>query len=161
MDEGKACADCGEVKPLDDFGFDPRMASGRKSYCRPCVNARAAADYAANAERIKAVRKRRYEERKALGVPPPPSQRVSRLSRYGITPEQWDELFAAQEGRCAICRTDAPRGRGKSFHVDHDHATGKVRGLLCHSCNVGLGHLGDTPDRLRAVIAYVEAHARG
>ena len=58
--------------------------------------------------------------------------------RYGITPEQWDALYEAQAGRCAICEAEVcPSGR--RFHVDHDHATGKVRGLLCYICNTHVG----------------------
>jgi hypothetical protein len=74
--------------------------------------------------------------------------------RYGISSEQYDEMFAAQDQKCAICRTETPGGRG-CFHVDHDHDTGKVRGLLCHRCNTSLGGFGDSVDVLRAAIAYL------
>jgi hypothetical protein len=57
---------------------------------------------------------------------------------YGITLDDYEKMLAKQEGRCAICRTDRPGGSGK-FHVDHDHKTGTVRGLLCMRCNHTLG----------------------
>jgi ribosomal protein L24E len=61
-------------------------------------------------------------------------RRQSLRRRYGLTIEQFDEMLAEQGGVCAICGTDTPLGRG-TFHVDHDHQTGQVRGLLCHPCN--------------------------
>jgi len=73
---------------------------------------------------------------------------------YGVTPEQYAALLARQEGRCAICQTDQPGGKG-SWHVDHDHATGGVRGLLCSQCNLMLGHARDDPARLRAALEYL------
>jgi len=76
---------------------------------------------------------------------------------YGITAEDYDALLVRQNGGCAICGTTKPGGRG-SFHVDHDHTTGVVRGLLCHGCNVGIGNLGDDPDRLMAAVAYLLSH---
>lgn len=62
-----------------------------------------------------------------------------RYARYGITQEQYDAMLISQEGRCAICGTDQWGGSGNRPHIDHDHATKKVRGLLCFSCNVTLG----------------------
>jgi hypothetical protein len=58
--------------------------------------------------------------------------------KYGITAADYERMFAEQDGKCLICRTDKT-GRWSFFHVDHDHATGKVRGLLCVSCNTRLG----------------------
>ena len=82
-------------------------------------------------------------------------QRRSWLKRYDITPEQWDAMFARQGGRCAICSTAAPGGVANRLHVDHDHDTGEVRGLLCHSCNKGIGHLGDDAERVYAAAIYL------
>ncbi len=77
------------------------------------------------------------------------------LKKYGLTPQAFADILEAQGGRCAICRSDKPGGKGR-FHVDHDHASGLVRGLLCNGCNVGLGHYGDDPARLRAAADYLE-----
>ena len=65
-----------------------------------------------------------------------------------------DALMARQGNRCGICRTDTPPGRG--WCIDHDHETGKVRGVLCHFCNVGLGNFRDDPDRLTAAIDWLK-----
>src|SRR5213593_4753145 len=75
------------------------------------------------------------------------------LRTYGMTQEDFWALLAKQEGRCAICRTDRPPCRvpGESvWHVDHDHKTGRVRGLLCFNCNAALGHVRDEVARLLA-----------
>lgn len=78
-----------------------------------------------------------------------------RMRAYGLTQERYDEMLAAQDGRCAICRGDTPGGKG-GWHVDHDHATDLIRGLLCHHCNIMLGMAHDDPARLRAAATYLE-----
>lgn len=77
-----------------------------------------------------------------------------RRKLYGLTPEDYDTLLKKQRGRCAICRSDTPRAQ-RDWHVDHCHKTGKVRGLLCHKCNVGLGHFGDSVKLLGKAIEYL------
>lgn len=77
---------------------------------------------------------------------------------YGITPDTYEAMLTAQDNRCAICLSPQWPGKGNRPHVDHDHSTGKVRGLLCGKCNAALGHMDDDPTRLRAAAAYVEAH---
>lgn len=89
---------------------------------------------------------------------------INRLARFGLTPDQYLEMLNAQGGVCAICEapessTDA-KGRIKALAVDHDHATGAIRGLLCANCNKGIGNLGDSVETLIAAAAYLEA-ARG
>lgn len=75
------------------------------------------------------------------------------LRRYGLTKEEADEIKA--QG-CAICgRTEAPGRWGNGMHIDHDHTTGIVRGVLCHGCNVSLGHFQDDPDLLEQAVAYL------
>ncbi len=79
------------------------------------------------------------------------------LSQYGITPEQYDSMLAAQGGHCAICpRTQQENVKRRRLAVDHDHVTGRVRGLLCYRCNVAIGHLDDEPARARAAAEYLE-----
>ena len=80
------------------------------------------------------------------------SQAMSRCFRkYGLTEKQFRALKRAQENRCAIC---GARLSGK-ICVDHDHTTKKVRGLLCHKCNTGLGFFEDDPIRLLRAIWYL------
>jgi Recombination endonuclease VII len=79
-----------------------------------------------------------------------------RLNRYGLTDEQFQARLRSQRGRCAICKTDKPRGVG--WCIDHDHVTGQVRGVLCDPCNKGLGFLQDDPAVLAAAQRYVNQH---
>lgn len=84
---------------------------------------------------------------------------------YGISHAQYESMFAAQQGRCAICGGEDPKSlpsahhKNGRFHVDHDHATGKVRALLCAPCNLGIGSFRDDPGLLVAAIAYLQRHA--
>lgn len=78
------------------------------------------------------------------------------MKKYGLTDADYKALFDRQGGLCALCGTDRPGGRFKVLHVDHCHETGRVRGLLCHRCNVALGTLGDTPKSIAAALEYVE-----
>lgn len=74
--------------------------------------------------------------------------------KYDITPAEFDALFAAQGEKCAICLSPEPTNKG--WHLDHDHATGQARGVLCHPCNVALGFMQDDASRLRSAAAYLE-----
>ncbi len=80
---------------------------------------------------------------------------VRRHRKYGLTSEALAELLAKQGGRCAIC----PRSIVEGFHVDHDHETNVVRGLLCGACNRGLGIFGDDSALLRLAADYLAAHS--
>jgi hypothetical protein len=78
--------------------------------------------------------------------------------RYGLTRAQHAALYLAQNYRCAICGVEQTQGK-RRFGVDHDHVTGKVRGLLCHYCNAMLGHGRDRIELLEAAIEYLKRHA--
>lgn len=73
---------------------------------------------------------------------------------YGISPEQYLELFEAQDGKCKICGY-VPK-ENEYLVVDHNKETGEVRGLLCKKCNLGIGYLKDNPESLRNAAKYVE-----
>lgn len=139
----KACS-CGEIKPFDDFS-PVSVASSRDrrySYCRPCPAAKSRAWKKAN-------RGKQLE-----------SLRSVRLKQYGLTIESYDVLCERQGGVCASCgeaETALSNGLSiKRLTVDHDHATGSVRGLLCNRCNVMIGMARDDPARLRRGADYLE-----
>jgi len=71
--------------------------------------------------------------------------------KYGINHSEYAALLETQGGGCAICGAS-----DSTLPVDHDHSTGAIRGILCHSCNVSLGHMKDNPDLLRAAALYLE-----
>lgn len=80
---------------------------------------------------------------------------------YGISLEQYEEMFAAQGGVCKICHlpeTHIRSGSSKSLDVDHDHQTGEVRALLCSACNSAYGLLREDPERILAMFDYAVEH---
>lgn len=72
---------------------------------------------------------------------------------YGITPEDWERIFNSQKRKCPICHHTEKNV--KIWTVDHDHATGKMRGILCDNCNKGLGHFRDDQDNFKRAIDYL------
>ena len=84
-------------------------------------------------------------------------ERDGKLRRaYGVSLLEWDELFFSQGRRCAVCAAVEHGGRGWS--TDHDHATGKRRGILCHRCNIAIGYLRDSAEIAEAAAAYLKLH---
>lgn len=77
-----------------------------------------------------------------------------RLKRMGLTREDYDRMYAEQKGCCAICGQHEDQFE-KALTADHDHRTGKIRGLLCMNCNLILGHADDSVDILQKCIAYL------
>lgn len=126
----KWCPDCDAVKELDDFPRNKNTRTGRAPYCKACHNVRG------QMSKIRAGGSRTYHLKR----------------RYGITAAEADVMLAAQDGLCAICRV-AP-----AAHVDHDHATAKVRALLCFNCNGGLGQFKDRIEVLEAAVGYLKDH---
>jgi hypothetical protein len=123
------------------------------------------ARYAANPEPNRAKMRERYADpvkraaqleygRQRHANDPTLSRRYKLKQEYDITLEQFDAMREAQGGKCAICEEPF----SKTPHVDHCHATGKVRALLCGGCNVGLGRFRDNPEHMEAAAQYVRAH---
>lgn len=83
--------------------------------------------------------------------------RRNNLKKYGIEPSFLERVMDRQLHLCAICGKPNTHTRGPNLVVDHVHASGKVRGFLCHHCNSGLGHFLDNPDTLRKAADYIEA----
>lgn len=105
-----------------------------------------------NADKFKGYR-RKYRETNAEAIKQ--RDRISWIkTKYGLTVEQYDAMIHAQSGQCAICGGSLEDTR--KTHIDHCHSTGQVRGVLCHACNVGLGHFKDDVDVLARAINYLQ-----
>ena len=124
------CRRCKKMLPLADFTIDKKRPTGRDIYCKVCIRT----------EYI--------------------------WKTYHITKEEYDALFQNQGHQCAnpACGRSQPGGKGNQWHVDHDHrccpgktSCGKcVRGLLCGTCNIGLGSFRDDPEIIRGALRYLE-----
>lgn len=128
----RQCKKCQQTKPLSEFY--QRSETTWFHQCKEC--------------------KKAYNRRKQT----PSQQRAWRIKKsYGVTTDQYNHMMVMQSDRCAICLTDE-KPRYGYWHIDHDHQTGKVRGLLCEHCNHGLGKFSDDADNMRAAIKYLEVH---
>lgn len=139
----KYCPKCKETKAVTDFYNDSHTRDKLSWSCKLCAHKRRRESLARNPEAFKV------------------KYRMSNLKRkLGLTIERYDEMWAEQEGRCAVCGTDEPKVRPgyATFCVDHSHVTGKVRGLLCNACNRGLGLLRDSEPILLNAAAYLRKH---
>ena len=77
-------------------------------------------------------------------------------TEFKMTLEDWDNLFASQGNRCAICGAISPGRKDGHWCLDHDHSNGKHRGILCNGCNMGLGNIKDNKETLSQAIAYIQ-----
>jgi hypothetical protein len=138
--ETKVCNTCHTEKNISEFYFSNKKKGYRFSECRPCADVRTKRYYTLN----EAEKKRRRESAKEWARANPEKIKVfsrkTRLKReYGLTLDQYQQMVSSQSGRCAICSTDKPGWRWPEWHIDHCHASGRIRGLLCHACNRNLG----------------------
>lgn len=139
------CHKCRGVFPTSEFTKNAKTLNGFGRTCRHCRQAY----YAGRRDEIKANAKQWYRDN-------PDQYRDSKLrGKYGITLDDYKRLLASQGGVCALCGRAETFRHAKNLAVDHCHETGRIRGLLCASCNKGIGLLGDDPFRLVAAARYL------
>jgi len=158
----KRCGKCGDLKPLTAFYREKTGRDGYRSDCKACFAARTKQWYMrnrehaiaqvkawqqANPERVRETRRAARPRRRAI-------DRDARLRRvFGLSSDDYTAMLADQGGGCALCGRTPPPGR--SLHVDHNHETGVVRGLLCFRCNAGIGQFREDKLRLADAIVYL------
>lgn len=145
----RKCSKCSETKPPSEF-YRPR-----DSACKVCWRKQVSEYQKRNRPKIIArianwIRENPDKHKEYC-------RRSSIRKRYGLTHDQYEAMFAAQDGRCAICRTRAEDAPRRILAIDHCHSTGKIRGLLCDSCNHGVGMFKDSPELMKAAIDYLGA----
>jgi hypothetical protein len=143
MTPTKHCKRCNSTLSTDEFNRDKRRTDGLGFYCRTCTRRMAKTSW-----------QRRVEDplKRAEWVA---KERARHLKRkYGISVEDYDQLLASQDGKCAICDATECQS-GSALAVDHCHSTGKVRGILCRDCNTTLGKFNDDRSRFFKAIAYL------
>lgn len=142
----RKCYQCENVKPISEFHKRKVIVRrGKKSWnwdgtTGKCVEC---------ARKYNAEKTHRYYKAN-------PSKQLMRY--YGITPEEDNTMLQKQNGGCAICGEKQNTRHTQKLYVDHNHKTGKVRGLLCHKCNHAIGNADDDPRLLRLMIGYLEKH---
>jgi len=131
----KKCSKCNADKVINDFYIDKRNNLPR-SECKSCQN-----------ERNRQWRANNKDKNKQINIKNQLSFKLKNI--YKITEEKLDEFVKFSDGRCSICLLKT------KLYIDHDHITGKVRGLLCNSCNLGLGKFKDDVAILKNAIKYL------
>lgn len=148
--QSKRCPKCGE-EDLSKFGKNESRHDGLQVYCRPCQNGIRSERWQTLPQEERASQQRNWNQHE-------------KYHRYNITTEKYQAMFDAQGGVCAICKRPPNEVGWLGLAIDHDHSccSGKrscgkcVRGLLCHSCNVGLGYFQDSVTVLEFAIEYLK-----
>lgn len=135
----KICTSCAQKKFNFDFKKEKRSPTGYASLCKECHSKKQGL---------------RYKENKPEYVAK--ERRIKTLAAYGLTLEDYDRMLKEQEYKCCVCGIEEKYATKQRFHVDHDHETGKVRGLLCGHCNKGLGLFRDSSSFLKNAAKYLE-----
>lgn len=140
----KQCTSCKEFKPLTQFGNkswtnkDGSVTSTKRSHCRSCVNKSNLDRFHNNPKTKEAHKTASYRHR---------------IKSYGLSIEEYENKLKDQNHKCDSC------GKEEKLVIDHDHITGKVRGLICHSCNIALGNVKDSVNILKRLIKYLRKHS--
>lgn len=162
------CSSCKQFKSSCSFSRDASRGDGVSRNCKQCVSSRAKQRRQENATYINSSARDRYAERRPAILARQAADRENHPDRerrrrrrghlkkhYGLTLAQYDLMVLEQGGKCAICGARPPAGG--YLAVDHCHATGKVRGLLCGGRNSALGKLGDNAAGLERALAYLQS----
>lgn len=142
----KICSRCKVEKPVEQFYKDRRIKDGLDSQCKSCTD-KTSVEYCRNNKDKRRGYYKEYNVRNRRHI------KECKLKRkYGITLEEYEDMVKAQDSKCCLCRKFE-----EGLHIDHCRESGKVRGLLCGSCNRGIGLLKHNPNILRRAADYVEA----
>lgn len=133
----KCCSKCQLVRTDDHFHEDAKTSDGLQNWCIDC-----ASDYG---------KKRRSRDKRE-------PWRHQLFAKYGITYEEYEKMLFHQNDMCAICGGRQNHKNSEHLFIDHCHKTGKVRALLCHKCNLGIGYFGDDCQILERAIRYLRYH---
>ena len=169
--ELKKCSRCGFTKRADEFPRNSRANSGYDYTCKQCQKARHLKYALNNKEKMK-IHSREYYKKKRAGIDQskpllPIEERKLRdkemarwrdmKRKYGISREEFTALWENQNGKCLTCGVELTLTKA-GYTIDHDHTTGKVRGLLCRMCNRVIGMLKDSPEIFHSIAGYLESN---
>jgi hypothetical protein len=143
----KTCVKCLHRKHFDNFTDQSKAPDGKCNTCRDCLK-----KYRQETKQRQQAWSKQYNKKNGEYI------RYKRLNaKYGVDKEWYDETLKKQNYSCAICKGTDVKGNGKKhFHVDHNHKTGKVRGLLCSHCNTAIGKLQESEEILINALEYLK-----
>lgn len=133
----KKCTVCKQNKKLSSFGKHIRCKDGIRTQCKECHKT--------------------YQNKYSKSRPEKIREQHYRRE-FGITTEDYNRMLKEQNNQCMICKRSDNHKRNRHFHVDHCHSTGKVRGLLCQKCNMGLGMFDDNLELIKTAVSYLESN---
>ncbi len=149
----KFCPTCEQTKSIEDFHNLRTRVDGKYGRCKEC---------ALNASRKSNKRRKLFPDRVAKRKQGTVRSRLR--CQWGMSIEEYNAMLANQNGACAICgnpsNQNTHNGYPARLAVDHSHETGVIRGLLCRTCNLGIGNFLDLPVLLEAAVAYLRAHGK-
>ena len=163
----KTCTKCGVTKPLFEFYDNKAAKSGKFSACRKCCKIYRILNkarkieydqkrYAENADQLKT-----YQKQYKAENPDKIKQNRNKYhlkKRYGLSPQEKQSMLDDQNNCCAICKIEFDDA--KATHVDHNHDTNELRGILCRNCNLGLGHFKDSKNLILDAVKYLTRYER-
>lgn len=146
----KKCYRCKQELPLSEFWKNKKSKDGLRPDCKKCGGEIYRKWF------LKPGNKEKRAEAKRIKNPYDSTKRRNQRLKYeyGLTPEDYDRMLEAQGGRCAICKTDSPAGKGM-LYIDHNHTTNEVRDLLCVHCNNLIGYCFESKERLQSAMDYL------
>jgi uncharacterized metal-binding protein len=144
----KVCSKCKQSKALAEFYKKKTAKDGLNSHCMDCVDSYSRNHYRNNKEKV-------LSRSNAWAKSHPVSRKFTRLKNlYGVTREQYDKIFEVQAGCCKLCGISQTELK-KTLVIDHNHKTGRIRGLLCNPCNAALGLFKENAETLKKAVEYV------
>lgn len=171
----KKCCECKKTLEFKEFNKSSSTKDGHQNWCRPCQKLKYS-EYRKSHPEITGARWKRYYQRhkdrmikrtrsyeKSLGEEEyikrwKTYNKNSKFTRYGLSESEYNQMLKEQEQKCGMCEKLFDKNKPRSIHIDHDHATGQVRGILCDRCNLFLGVFES--DKFQKKISRVQAYLR-
>lgn len=147
----KWCPKCENEKHIEDFYKNKSFKDGHQSYCKECFKLYIKEPHRKIKENLGRMKSRRNPKRDEY------LKRWQLNKKYGITPEELEGMKESQDYKCAICEKE-DKDCHNGLHIDHNHSTNKIRGLLCRDCNVAIGFLNEDTKLLLKAIEYINSY---
>lgn len=162
MEKLLRCSKCKELKPCSQYNKYSTISRGYSYACKECTKLythrqdvrERRLKYHREYDKINWEKKKEYRKQHTHEASERSKKHHFKVS-YGLELEDYDRMLLDQNGKCAICGTSSPSGKYNRFYIDHCHRTGKVRGLLCNTCNFALGAFKDSVENLQNAIKYL------